>query len=154
WTICALAAFGLLLAHFGRIEVIASAQGKIRPQGQVKTIQSMENAKISEINIHDGQRVSRGEVLVVFDSKGIRAQLASSAGSLSAARAEIERRTVVDRAVAEHTQSAYHAPALASSVDIPGIFLAREQRNAEGDLTALNATIENLRAQLRQKTAD
>ena len=154
WTICALAVFGLLLAHFGRVEIIASAQGKIRPQGQVKTLQSMENGKTSEINVRDGQHVSRGEVLVALDSREIRAELASSAGSLAAARAEIERRIMTDRVVAVHADSAYQAPALTLPADIAGVLLAREQRNAEGDLTALNATIENLRAQVRQKTAD
>jgi len=152
--ICGLAAFALLVGYYGKIEIIASAQGKIRPIGQVKTVQSMENGKVTEIRVRDGDRVERGDVIVTLDSTEVQAQLASSAGLLAAAKAEIARRTAVDGVVSERPDDRYAIPVLKPIPSVSSDLLAREQRNASGELAALNAKIESIKAQVDEKRAD
>jgi hemolysin D len=153
-SICGLVTFALLVGYFGKIEIIASAQGKIRPIGQVKTVQSMENGKVTEIKVRDGDRVERGDVMVTLDSTEVRAELASSVGLLAAAKAEIARRTAVDDVVSRRADDRYGVPVLGPLPSVSSELAAREQRNASGELAALNAKIDNVKAQVGEKRAD
>ena len=58
WIICAFAAVALALAYFGRIDIIASAQGKFQPAGRVKVIEPLETGRVAAILVANG---SRGE---------------------------------------------------------------------------------------------
>ncbi len=50
WIICALAATSIAWAYFGRIDIIAVAQGKFQPTGRVKVIEPLETAKATPKN--------------------------------------------------------------------------------------------------------
>ncbi|SFH98214.1 hypothetical protein SAMN05444062_1302, partial [Pseudomonas syringae] len=55
WAIMAFAALALLWACLGKIDVVATASGKIIPSGKTKTIQSSETAVVKAIHVRDGQ---------------------------------------------------------------------------------------------------
>jgi hemolysin D len=57
----------LAWACLGHIDIIATAQGKIVPTGRVKTIQPLEAGTVTAIRVKDGDKVSKGQVLVEFD---------------------------------------------------------------------------------------
>ena len=42
WIICAFVASALAWAYFGRVDIIAAAQGKFQPTGQVKVVEPVE----------------------------------------------------------------------------------------------------------------
>src|SRR4051794_40817446 len=44
-------------AIFGRIDIIATAQGKIVPVGRIKVIQPLETGMVTAIHVRDGDRV-------------------------------------------------------------------------------------------------
>ncbi|MBN0986204.1 biotin/lipoyl-binding protein [Amphritea pacifica] len=54
-------------ACFGEVNIVAVAEGKIVPQGQVKIIQPYERGVVAEILVSDGQLVSAGDPLVILD---------------------------------------------------------------------------------------
>ena len=48
WIICAFVAVALAWAYFGRIDIIASAQGKFQPTGRVKVVEPLETGRVEE----------------------------------------------------------------------------------------------------------
>lgn len=54
-------------AWFGKIDVVASASGKVNPTDHVKYIQSSEIGVVRAIYVKDGQRVKAGDVLIELD---------------------------------------------------------------------------------------
>lgn len=68
WTIMVLFAVSVVWASVGRIDIVATAQGKIIPSGHSKTIQPFETGVIAAIHVQDGQTVKHGEVLIELDA--------------------------------------------------------------------------------------
>jgi len=68
WAIIVFALIAVLWATFGRIDVVATAVGKIIPNDRTKVIQPMETAVVKAIHVRDGQEVTLGQVLVELDA--------------------------------------------------------------------------------------
>ncbi|MHB1054133.1 MAG: HlyD family type I secretion periplasmic adaptor subunit [Thiobacillus sp.] len=68
WLIMAFALIALVWATFGRIDVVATAVGKIIPNERTKVIQPMETAVVKAIHVRDGQEVTLGQVLIELDA--------------------------------------------------------------------------------------
>lgn len=62
--ICAIAAW----AYFSKLERVASAEGAVVPQGQVKVIQHLEGGIIKDIRVKEGDAVKAGDVLLQLDT--------------------------------------------------------------------------------------
>jgi hemolysin D len=58
----------LLLAIFGRLDIVATAKGKVMPSERVKMIQPAITGVTRQILVHDGQRVKAGQLLLVLDT--------------------------------------------------------------------------------------
>lgn len=58
----------LLWAIFGRINVVATAVGRVTTDDHTKVIQPMEIAVVKSISVRDGQVVHRGQVLIELDA--------------------------------------------------------------------------------------
>ncbi len=81
----------ILWAAWGKIDIIAVAQGKIIPSSHSKIIQPLETGVISRIYVHEGQHVNRGDPLIDMDSTSSRADTARLENELKAARVEAAR---------------------------------------------------------------
>lgn len=68
WLIMAFALITLLWTVFGRIDVVATAVGKIIPNDRTKVIQPMETAVVKAIHVRDGQEVKPGQLLIELDA--------------------------------------------------------------------------------------
>ncbi len=55
-------------ALFGKLDVVASADGKLLPQSYLKIVQPSEQGVIREILVNEGQRVKGGQVLMRMDT--------------------------------------------------------------------------------------
>ena len=66
-----LALFGLIIAgaFWGRLDIVASAQGRIVPQSFLKIVQSAEQGIVREILVKDGDAVAQGQTLVRMDAR-------------------------------------------------------------------------------------
>lgn len=60
------ALLGLWLT-FGRTDIVASAPGRIVPTGAVQLVQPAEAGVVRRILVHDGDHVTKGQVLVLLD---------------------------------------------------------------------------------------
>ena len=49
WIICAFVVAALAWAYFGRVDIVAAAQGKFQPMGQVKVVEPLETGKVEDI---------------------------------------------------------------------------------------------------------
>lgn len=69
WSLLALLFCLLLWAIFGRLDIIAVAQGKLVPQSSLKIVQPAEAGIIKEILVKEGDEVRAGQVLARMDAE-------------------------------------------------------------------------------------
>ena len=67
WVIVILFTIGVIWAFFGKIDIVAVATGKIIPSEHIKQIQALEDAKITQIHVREGQNVVQGDPLITLD---------------------------------------------------------------------------------------
>ncbi|GGO85256.1 HlyD family type I secretion periplasmic adaptor subunit [Marinobacterium nitratireducens] len=68
WLLMTLFAVGLIWACIGQVDIVATAEGKIIPSGQVKLIQPYERGVVGRIWVDEGQSVRKGDPLVDLDT--------------------------------------------------------------------------------------
>ena len=67
WSLVTLLIITIIWAYFGKLDIVASAQGKVIPKHQVKIIQAIESGIIKSIHIAEGQDVEKGQILLEFE---------------------------------------------------------------------------------------
>jgi hemolysin D len=78
-------------AVFGRVDIVASATGKIIPSGHTKVIQPFETGVVRAIRVHDGQAVRQGDVLIELDPTMNQAETSHLESDLIAAELDVAR---------------------------------------------------------------
>lgn len=68
---CVVALFAILLAwaSFGKLDIVAVAEGRLVPQTYVKIVQPAEAGIVQEILVREGQSVEAGQILMRMDAK-------------------------------------------------------------------------------------
>jgi hemolysin D len=90
-TIILLFCLALAWAAFGKIDIVASAPGKIITSGRTKTIQPFETGVVRAIHVRDGMAVKAGDVLIELDTTMNLAERDHLKSDLTAARLDIAR---------------------------------------------------------------
>jgi len=75
WTILGFFVLALLWASFGKVDIVAVAQGRIIPSGHSKVIQPLETGTIIRLHVKEGQSVKRGDILLELDPTASAAEL-------------------------------------------------------------------------------
>lgn len=91
WLIMAFALVALLWAIFGRIDVVATAAGKVIPNDRTKVIQPMETAVVKAIHVREGQSVQAGQLLIELDATSAAADSERLRNEATSARLEAMR---------------------------------------------------------------
>lgn len=152
WAIGALVVFSLSWTYFGRIDIIATAQGKIQPAGRVKTIQAIDGGRVVDIHVENGAHVTAGSVLLELDPTEAKADEVSSTRALQSYTAERLRRTAAIVAAEEgHLET---VPQISWQDGISTDVRNREDRVLRGDWTHLKINLKSLDAQIEQKKAE
>jgi len=68
WSIVAFFLLAILWALIGKVDIVATAHGKIIPSGHTKVIQPFEIGVVRGIHVHEGQEVKQGDLLIELDS--------------------------------------------------------------------------------------
>lgn len=68
WALFVLLAALLLWATFGRLDIVAVAEGKLIPESYLKIVQPAEGGIVTDILVHEGESVNAGQVLMRMDS--------------------------------------------------------------------------------------
>jgi hemolysin D len=70
-------AFTLIWAKFAKIEQVIPAEGMIQPISKTQEIQVPTNGVVEEVRVEEGDRVEKGDVLMVLDTTTSKAQVKS-----------------------------------------------------------------------------
>ena len=88
WLVALLLIVALAWSYFGKIDIVAVANGKISTESSIKIIQPAISGVVTNINVHEGQRVKKGETLLALDKTTAEKDVATANQSLNAARVE------------------------------------------------------------------
>lgn len=149
WLIMAFALIVLLWSIFGRIDVVATAIGKIIPNDRTKVIQPMETAVVKSIHVRDGQTVQPGQVLIELDAT-------TSAADSERLRSEaLNSRLEALRAQALLSALASGKPPRLEPVDgADAVRLLAEQSQASGQHQEYQARQLQLQAEITRRRAE
>jgi hemolysin D len=152
WTILAAAAFTVLWAYFGQIDLVAVAPGKVIAADKTKVIQPAETAVVKRIYVADGQHVKAGEVLVELEAAATAtaAESARIREGLVAARLESARYDALARAASGIGPLA----ALVSPVDVPKQLVDSESRAMQSQYQEHRAKLAALDAEIAKRVAE
>ncbi|MBV9432458.1 MAG: biotin/lipoyl-binding protein, partial [Hyphomicrobiales bacterium] len=123
--ICAFAVAVLAWCWFGRIDIYATARGKVEPAGHAKVVQPFDSGKVSAINVREGDTVRSGDVVLVLDASEAQAEIAADTQARDAKLAEALRREAALAAVAR--KSLAIPPAMAWPEEVPQATRVREE---------------------------
>ncbi|MCF8152445.1 MAG: HlyD family type I secretion periplasmic adaptor subunit [Burkholderiaceae bacterium] len=153
WLLMSFALLALLWAIFGRMDVVATAHGKIVPNEGSKLIQPMETAVVKAIHVIDGQAVKAGEVLVELDATQAHADSTRTTNDLVTARLQAARARALLAALATGK-----LPRIERAEDIgAGIGVERttqEQRILDGQYGEYQARIARIEAEIAKREAE
>lgn len=150
--ICLLAVVAVGWAWFSRIDIVASAQGKVQSAGRVKIVQPVEGGKVRDIKVQNGSEVREGDILVEMEDSDAYAELRALDAAHQTTVAETLRR---DEAIRIATSRRFsEPPQILWSGSIEHRQRDREERVLAGDLAQLRAAYEGVAAQRRQREAE
>lgn len=151
-------AISIVWAIFGRVDIIATASGKIVPTGRTKTIQPLETGIVSAIHVQDGDKVTAGQVLIELDRTVTQAERKHVVHDLIASQLDVARLATLrdsfelgaiphdiaippgaSEADATRTSSSMRAQAGEQLAKLASVIRQIEQKRAEADL--VTATI-------------
>jgi hemolysin D len=94
-SLCALFTLALLWSFIGKVDVIATAAGRVVPSGSIKVIQPIEIGYVRAVHVRNGQHVKAGDLLVELDSTLVGAEAAQASNSLVRAEGHAARNSAL-----------------------------------------------------------
>lgn len=91
WTVVALAGALALWASFGKLDVVAVAEGRLVPKSQLRIVQPAEGGVLRELLVKEGERVRAGQVLARMDVRAAEADAATARNEIALRRLQLRR---------------------------------------------------------------
>ena len=166
WGVVGVTVFAIAWAAIAKIEQVVPAQGQIQPLGKIQEIQVPTNGVVEKVAVEEGQRVEKGDLLLVLDSTASTSQL----DSLTKIRQSLSQENKFYRALLNDEIKADNIDETIAKLDIPReiAYLTRNRAElkAENDMfqaqlgsnqVALNAEqqarLRSSQAELRSRVA-
>lgn len=149
WLLMTFSLLAVIWAIFGKIDVVATAHGKIIPSEGSKVIQPIETAAVKSIRVVDGQFVKAGEVLVELDATMAMADTARTTNDLTTAKLQAARANALINAI-----STGKSPSVPK---IDGVSVDRqiqEQRILDGQYSEYQAKVVRIDAEITKREAE
>jgi membrane fusion protein, adhesin transport system len=146
WIAAALIVSALVWAKFAVLQEVTMGEGKAIPSSKVQVIQNLEGGIVTEIFVHEGQLVDKGETLLRLDDTRYRSNKGESEADRFALMAQVERLSAEaeGRPFSPSAEVVSKAPQV--SEDERALYDQRQRRLASEQRT--------LTEQLRQKTQE
>ncbi len=140
-------AFALIWSRFAKIEQVIPAQGTIQPTGKIQEIQVPTNGVVEEVKVEEGERVEKGDVLLVLDSTTSEAQV----GSLGEVRKTLTQENKFYRALMTGKIDADDVDGAIASLDIPReiAYLTKNRAELKEENQLFNSLLGNANGDLR-----
>ncbi len=157
-TLIAFVAIAFGWACIGHLDIIATAEGRIIPSGKVKVIQPFETGVVKAIDVHDGQHVHAGDMLVELDPTMNAAEAGHVGHDLIAAEIDAARLAALENgdemiapdgaapADVQTARSQVRAARAEQQAKLDSLSRQLEQKQAEKDEAA--ATVSKLQASM------
>jgi hemolysin D len=149
FTIIAFFVLALAWACLGKIDIIATAQGKIVPTGRTKTIQPLEAGTVTAIRVRDGDKVRAGDVLIEIDRTISTAERNRVSHELLRARLDVARLTALRMGLATNGIGDFVPPP-----GVPAYEVLRSRAATIAQAEQQAAKILSLDQQIAQKSAE
>jgi hemolysin D len=133
----------LLWVSFGRLDIVAVADGKLVPQTYLKIVQPAEQGIVKEILVREGEAVKEGQVLIRMDPQLTQADL-------RAAQADYDNRRFTIRRIDAQLAGAPFARATGDPAELYSRALAQYRAN----LTAYESALAQERSVLDKARHD
>lgn len=91
YTVAVLFVILLFWAIFGRLDIIASAEGRLVPETYIKIVQPADAGIVQEILVREGEQVRQGQVLMRMDTQLARADAKTIANDLALRSLQLRR---------------------------------------------------------------
>lgn len=151
WLIVAFAVIALAWSIFGRVEVVAVAQGKIIPNNRTKVVQPLETSVVQGLHVREGQEVRRGDLLIELDPTAAQADTKRLQTELRDARYAQRRASALLGALASDSA----VPTLTPVDEVQDARReAVEQHMMEGELTEFRSKLDQLDAGIASREAE
>jgi hemolysin D len=137
-------------AFLGKVDISATAPGRLVPAGMIKVLQPLDPGIVRAIHVQDGDHVRAGQVLIELDPTVTGADQEKLARDLAQARLDVARLTALKR-----TAETGAPPALLSAppgADPAEVEQAQASLSAQADERA--AKLANLDQQMSEKRAE
>jgi hemolysin D len=139
----------LLLAVFGRLDVVAVAPGKLVPSVRVKIVQPAITGVVRSIMIRDGMRVEAGQLLMELDPTQAQADTSKATATRLDSELTVARAQALLAAITARSR-----PQVAKVNDAPPDRQRQTQDYAEGLYGEYRAKIASLEAELFKRQAE
>ena len=169
WTVAGIigvTVFTIAWSLIAKIEQVVPAMGQLKPEGSIKEVQIPTSGVVEEVKVEEGERVEKGDTLLVLDSTTSQAQLES----LRNIRQSLTQEKQFYRALMGDQITPDKVDESLAKVEIPReiTFLARNRAQLQGENDLLNAQLgatatnltpqqqirlRNARSEVRSRTA-
>jgi hemolysin D len=143
--VVALVGVAVAWACIGRLDIVATANGRVIPSGQIKVIQPLEIGVVKRIAVANGDHVSAGDLLVELDTTTNAADRDRVAHDLMQAELDVAR---LHAALAGNVES--FVPSAGANLTL--VDAERQQLTAQ--LAQQRAKIEGIDRQIEAKAAE
>jgi len=132
WVLMGTTAFGVGWLAFAKTEEVVTAPGKLQPIGDVKTVQMPQGGVLKQMLVKEGQRVSKGDVLLRLDNEASVDRESGLDKSIAAKRKELTlKQTEFDRYL-EINQSEHQVAVSTLDLDREVLIRLEQLRRAGG----------------------
>jgi hemolysin D len=163
-TIMAFFLVALAWGAVGKVDIIATASGKIVPSARTKTIQPLETGIVQAIHVRDGDHVSAGQILIELNGTVTNAERSRAGHDLLSAQLDVARlsalRAVLDNDAPprldppsaantneiERTRAGMMAQSAEQAAKLASIVQQIEQKDAETE--SINAAVAKIDASM------
>jgi hemolysin D len=142
-------AIAVVWAFFGRVDVIATAPGRVLPAGEVKVIQPVDTGVVRAIHVQDGDHVKAGQLLIELDPTQTEADSRRVDTDLAQANLDVARLTALKTAIETH-----RAPYLVPPKDADPARVAESRAAMQAQADQLASKLADLSQQISQKDAE
>lgn len=139
----------LLWAAVGKLDIVATASGKVVSDSRTKTIQAVETSIVRKVYVTDGQKVRRGQTLVELDAVGVRADTQKAEATLVSASLRAARSALQAASISAGELGVLRRPPGVSDAEF-----AEAKRLARSEFDAYAAKSDGLRSSIDQRIAE
>jgi hemolysin D len=150
WAVIGLFVLAIVWACFGKVDIVASAPGRIIVSDRTKVIQPLEASVVRAVLVKDGDHVKAGQVLIELDPTNATADKASVQEQLDAALSEQHRTEALIQAL---SRSVPREPTLQASTSTAAA-AASMQQQLQFEWQDIRARLAKLDAETTRRQAE